>query len=107
LLVDPQPGDVTELRPRGDIRGLSCEHAPDSAHAFCPAAHDVAHREDADDFGPVEHDDVAVAAGHHLLGGALKRPVGVGVCQALREVLLDEIGVEIVTGAASVQEVAL
>ena len=41
-----------------------------------PAAHDVAHREHADQLAAVDDDQVADAALHHLVGGPLEAPVG-------------------------------
>ena len=50
---------------------------------------------------------MAKPAANHLLGRLLERPVGSGVDQPLGEVVANELCVEILIGAAGVQQVAL
>jgi len=50
---------------------------------------------------------MAKPSANHLLGRLLERPVGSGVDQPLGEVVANELCVEILIGAAGVQQVAL
>ena len=66
-----------------------------------PAAHDVAHRQDAGDLAAVDHDEVAEAAADHRDGGLLERPVGRGEHEVAGQVVGDVLRVGVLARGRS------
>ena len=85
-------------RPRRTARCAG--HVADRA-VVGPAAHDVAHREQAGDSPPLGDDEVAEAAADHRDGGLLERPVGRGEDDVGREVVGDALGVGVLARGRS------
>src|SRR5829696_7017622 len=72
-----------------------------------PAAHDVAHREHADELSALDDDQVADASLHHLLGRLLEAPGRFRGDHALAHVIRDLLGVGVLPRPHSVEDVSL
>src|SRR5271165_7359874 len=77
--------------------------AGDTSHR--PYPDDVPHRQQADDFVPLDDDEVPEAAADHRDRGLLQRPCPRREHQVLRAMLAGELGVRVLPGGDRVQDV--
>ena len=86
-------------QPRASVSG---EVMPDVAPVRRPDAHDVAHREHADELAALDDDQVADVAPRHLDRGPLEAPVGSRGDHRVAAVVADPLGVGVLArGRAS------